>query len=175
MTDAIDRHASCDAEQTLRIERLLPGSLERVWAWLTEPALRAKWLADGPMEPRVGGRAELVWRNDDLAPPPAERPEGVPAENRMSCTITAWEPPQRLGFTWAGSGGVTFDLAPRGDRVLLTMTHARVEKRSSLLATAAGWHTHLDILEAVAEGRTPPRFWPSWTQLRTTYEALLPG
>ena len=35
---------------TLRIERLLPGPIERVWAYLTESDLRRKWLAAGEMQ-----------------------------------------------------------------------------------------------------------------------------
>ena len=32
---------------TLRIQRLLPGPIERCWAWLTDANLRRRWLADG--------------------------------------------------------------------------------------------------------------------------------
>ena len=35
---------------TLKIQRLLPGPIERVWAYLTESDLRRQWLAAGPME-----------------------------------------------------------------------------------------------------------------------------
>jgi len=48
---------------TLTIERLLPGPIERVWAYLTESELRRKWLAAGPMEMKVGAPFEFVWRN----------------------------------------------------------------------------------------------------------------
>ena len=34
---------------TLRIQRLLPGPIERVWAYLTESDKRATWLAAGAM------------------------------------------------------------------------------------------------------------------------------
>ena len=33
--------------QTVRFERLLPGPIERVWAYLTESEKRRKWLASG--------------------------------------------------------------------------------------------------------------------------------
>ena len=35
---------------TLKIERLLPGPIERVWSYLTESDLRRQWLASGRME-----------------------------------------------------------------------------------------------------------------------------
>ena len=36
---------------TVRIERTLPGPIERVWAYLVDPELRALWLATGDIEP----------------------------------------------------------------------------------------------------------------------------
>jgi uncharacterized protein YndB with AHSA1/START domain len=40
---------------TIRFERVLPGPIERVWAYLTESKERGKWLASGEMDLRVGG------------------------------------------------------------------------------------------------------------------------
>ena len=45
---------------TLTIQRLLPGSVDRVWAYLTESDLRRQWMAAGTMEMRVGAPFELV-------------------------------------------------------------------------------------------------------------------
>ena len=53
--------------RTLRIRRVLPGPIERVWAYLTELEKRGRWLAAGPMELRVGGRVELTFRNSELS------------------------------------------------------------------------------------------------------------
>ena len=61
---------------TLKIQRLLPGPIERVWAYLTESEERRKWLAAGEMEMRVGAPFEFVWRNDELSCPVGKRPEG---------------------------------------------------------------------------------------------------
>ena len=36
-------------DKSLRLQRRLPGPIERVWAYLTEPDKRATWLAGGPM------------------------------------------------------------------------------------------------------------------------------
>ncbi len=51
----------------VRFERLLPGPIERVWAYLTDPEKRATWLAAGPMELRVGGPVELNFHHADLS------------------------------------------------------------------------------------------------------------
>jgi hypothetical protein len=63
---------------TLRIQRLLPGPIERIWAYLTDSDLRSKWLAAGAMEMKVGAPVELVWRNEELNDPPSKRPAGFP-------------------------------------------------------------------------------------------------
>jgi len=52
---------------TLKIQRLLPGPIDRVWAYLTQSDLRRQWLAAGEMEMNVGTPFEFVWRNDELS------------------------------------------------------------------------------------------------------------
>jgi uncharacterized protein YndB with AHSA1/START domain len=55
-----DAFGSLSEDATLTLERLLPGSVDRVWAYLTESDLRRQWLAAGPMDLRVGGAVELA-------------------------------------------------------------------------------------------------------------------
>jgi uncharacterized protein YndB with AHSA1/START domain len=38
---------------TLEIKRLLPGPIERVWAYLTESDLRRQWFAAGEMDMKL--------------------------------------------------------------------------------------------------------------------------
>ncbi|HEX5183771.1 MAG TPA: SRPBCC family protein [Allosphingosinicella sp.] len=160
---------------TLRIQRLLPGPIERVWAYLTDSDLRAQWLAAGAMEPKVGAPFELVWRNDRLTDPPGERPEGFGAEHRMQSRILEIEPPRRLSFAFEGSGDVTFELEPRGDEVLLTLIHRRLPNRGMMLGVSSGWHAHLDVLAARARGEEPAPFWDEVRRLRSEYESRIPG
>ncbi len=138
---------------TLTIQRLLPGPIERVWAYLTEGELRRQWLAAGEMELKVGAPFEFVWRNDELSDPPGKRPAGFSEEHRMQSRITELDPPRKLSFTWQGSGDVSFELEPRGDRVLLTVIHRRLPNRATLLKVGPGWHNHLDVLVACATGK----------------------
>ena len=56
-------HAAVVAPRTVRLERILPGPIERVWAWLTESDERARWFAAGDMDLRAGGAMQLTWRN----------------------------------------------------------------------------------------------------------------
>lgn len=160
---------------TLRIQRLLPGPIERIWSYLTDGDMRRKWLAAGSMEMRVGAPFELVWRNDELNDPPSKRPPGFAEENRMQSHVTECDPPRRISFTWNNSGDVTFELEPKGTGVLLTVIHRRLPDRSTLLKVSAGWHMHLDILVARAGGAEPPAFWDGWTRLHAEYDRRLPA
>ncbi|QGM93538.1 SRPBCC family protein [Methylocystis rosea] len=160
---------------TLTIERLLPGPIERVWAYLTESELRRKWLAAGPMEMKVGAPFEFVWRNDELTDPPGQRPPDFGDEHRMQSRITEVDPPRKLAFAWQGSGDVSFELEPRGDHVLLTVIHRRLPDRATLLKVGAGWHMHLDILVARATGRNPAPFWEGWSRLQKEYDKRMPA
>src|SRR5208337_1249398 len=118
---------------TLKIQRLLPGPIERVWAYLTESDLRRRWLAAGQMEMKAGAPFELVWRNDELTNSPGRRPAGFSEEHRMQSRITELDPPRKIAFTWEGSGEVSFELEPKGEEVLLTVIHRRLPDREFLL------------------------------------------
>ena len=159
---------------TLRIERLLPGPIERVWAHLTDGDLRRRWLAAGAMH-ATGDSVELVWRNDELTDPPGERPEGFGSENRMQSRITAFDAPRRLGFTWGRHGSVLFELTEQGDAVLLVLTHSGIPDRSVLMSVGPGWHAHLDVLSSVLGGTQPQPFWDAVARLKADYAQRLPG
>ena len=159
---------------TLKIERLLPGPVERVWAYLTESDLRRQWLASGEMEMKVDAPFELVWRNSELTDPPGARPEGFGDEHRMESRITELHAPYRLAFTWRG-GEVTFGLEPKGDDVLLTLVHRRISDRANTVMIGAGWHMHLEILRARLSGEKPEPFWDGWARLKTEYDRRLPA
>lgn len=168
------------APDTVRIERMLPGPVERVWSYLTESDKRARWLASGEMELRVGGRVEHVFRNSELTendePPPPKYAQHA-GESRSYGTITACDPPRLLAYTWGGGeeSEVSFELAPVGDRVRLVLTHRRLATREDMIGVAGGWHAHLDILADRLEGRTPAGFWATHTRLEAEYEKLIPA
>jgi uncharacterized protein YndB with AHSA1/START domain len=173
---APDAYGVATAADTVRIERLLPGPIERVWGYLVESEKRRLWLAAGEIEPRVGGRVEHVFRNsaltehDDPAPP---KYAAIADEARMHGRVTACEPPRLLGYTWSEDDGepseVRFELAPLGAHVRLTVTHRRLASRELMLSVAAGWHTHLDILAAQLTGQRPEGFWRTHTRLEAEY------
>ena len=174
-------YATLVAADTVRFERILPGPIERVWAFLTQSDQRARWLAAGEMELRTGGSVELVFHNSELTEndsPPPEKYAQYGTESRMRGRITACEPPRLLAYTWEESSGedseVRFELGVQGDDVRLVLVHSRLPGRKQMLSVAGGWHTHLDILADRLDGRTPPGFWTTHTRLEAEYERRIP-
>lgn len=174
-------YGTVTAPGTVRIERVLPGPIERVWAYLTESDQRGTWLAAGVMDLRVGGRVELIFDNSALTenddPPPAKYAQYA-GESRMHGTITACDPPRLLSYTWGeeyGESEVRFELTPRAGKVLLVVTHRRLAAREEMISVAGGWHTHLGILGDRLAGRTPPGFWATHTRLEAEYERRIPA
>lgn len=168
-----DMHGTLTDGTTLRLQRRLPGPIERVWSYLTDSELRRQWLASGAMTLQAGTTFELVWRNDELSASSAERPDGFSAESRATCRFEEVDPPRRMRYLWPEVGEVTFELEPAGDEVLLTLTHRRLSGERMILNVCAGWHAHLALLVAHLEGKVAPSLWRTWKQRREEYQALL--
>ena len=93
----------------------------------------------------------------------------------MESKVIVADAPRKLVIAWNNTGNVTFELEPFGEGVLLTLTHAGFQTRSSLIGHSAGWHAHLDALEALAFDREPKAFWTQLTALRADYDSRLPA
>ncbi|MEL1264672.1 SRPBCC family protein [Pseudoxanthomonas putridarboris] len=176
-----DSYGTLIAPDTLRLQRSLPGPIERVWQYLTESGPRSRWLARGEMDLRPGGEVELMFQHDQLSEEQVPTPERYRTDDgchRQQGRILACEAPRLLSFTWreadGGDSEVRFDLAPEGDRVLLTITHSRLRSRGMLLSVSAGWHAHVGILVDRLEGREPRSFWPAHERLEAEYDRRLP-
>lgn len=162
----------------VRIERWLPGPVERIWAYLTDSEKRGKWLAPGEMELRVGGTVEHRFRHADLShektPPPKY---GAYEEGHVVYgTVLRCEPPHLLSYTW-GDGDedseVTFELVSEDHgEVKLIVTQRRLRSREGMANVAAGWHAHLGILIDHLEGRPPRGFWSTHGRLEAEYARL---
>ncbi len=166
--------------ELIYFERLLPGPIERVWAYLTESEKRGKWLAAGEIDMRVGGKIELTFNHENLTPHREQIPQKYKnhAEgSTMKGQITQLNPPRLLSYTWAEASGeseVTFELTPKGDEVLLKLTHRRLgDEQDTLISVAAGWHTHLGILVDKLYGRSPKGFWSVHARLEKEYKNSL--
>jgi uncharacterized protein YndB with AHSA1/START domain len=127
----------------VQFERQLPGPIERVWEFLTDPKRLPGWFGEGSIEPRPGGAVSLMG-------------------GHVRGIVTQWQPPRRLIYTWnvfaAGEtesqypeSYLTIALEPRGSEVALTLTHLPVLERFEK-QNAMGWHTFLDMLGAAVRG-----------------------
>ena len=92
----------------------------------------------------------------------------------MQCRIIELDPPRRLTFAWSDSGGVTMTSSRRASDVLLTADPPRHSGPRHAPHVSAGWHAHLDILDARLAGSEPAPFWDSWRRLRADYDARSP-
>jgi len=160
---------------TVKMERLLPGPVERVWAYLTESEKRATWLAAGEFDLRLGGTIRLEFDNcnlssDKVAPPKYKGREMGTFDGK----ITRLEPMRVLAYTWMWNGGdteVTYELTPRGKDVLLTIVHRRLAPRDLVLSVMSGWDVHTGILADVLNGIEPRPFWKTHSKLESEYAA----
>ncbi len=171
-----DNYGTLIEPTTLKIQRLLPGPVERIWAYLVESDKRRKWLAAGTMELKVGAPFELVWRNSELTDPPGKLLEGCSEEHRMPGHITALDPPRKIAFTFQNDTEVSIELKAQGSDVLLTLIHYRLPNRNFMLGVSGGWHAHLDVLDARVRGEEPSDpFWDRMSKLRDDYDRRLPA
>lgn len=173
-----EQHGKFTGPGEVRIVRTLPGPIERVWQYLTDPEKRARWICGGVLEQKAGGKVEFAMHHKNLAPnetPPAKyahvQDPGVTFEGH----VLRCEPPRLLVFTFGSDDSeVTFELTPQGKQVLLVLTHRTrgAEEQADLCNYASGWHSHLAILIALLDGTPRPPFWATHAKLVTEYEKL---
>ncbi|QJR11012.1 hypothetical protein DSM104443_02083 [Usitatibacter rugosus] len=163
--------AQAIATDTLRLERLLPGPIERVWSYLTDGEKRSQWFCGGSLEPREGGKSVLLFDHDKLSD------ESYPADfagmkgKSFTGTVLVYDPPRALGYTFENGGSeVLFELTPKGKDTLLVVTHRKVATRKDMVGFSSGWDTHLGILADLLAGQKPRGFWTTHQGLRKEYE-----
>lgn len=164
------------APGSVRFERVLRESIDRVWGYLTDPETRARWLAGGAMEQHVGGRVTLEFRHDtlsDVVDPAPDAYRSMAADGHVARgVVTSWDPRRRLAHTWEDGAEVSevgFELHDAGDAVRLTVVHRRLENRATVVDVAAGWDAHLSLLAAVVAGEPRPAFWSAFVASRARH------
>jgi uncharacterized protein YndB with AHSA1/START domain len=168
------------APDTIRLERHMPGPITRIWDYLTHPTLRGHWLAPGPMDLKEGGAYEMTFRHDELtphaeiAPPGMDSPKGFTLRGEvLECRF-----PSVLVLSWLPGGPdskVAFVLSSLHGQVRLSLVHNGLTDRATLAEAAAGWHAHLNVLEAKANSVTPPPFWKRFAEYHEEYIAKFSG
>lgn len=170
------------AEDSVRFVRLLPGPIERVWEFLVDGEKRGRWLCSGDTDQKIGGQITMTFRNSSLSKepdvPPPDKHKDLPEVVSFAGEITAWDPPNHFSHTWEFDkehSHVEYRLQAQGDKVLLTLTHTRLDGRAIKVDVSTGWHTHLDILVDVLEGDEPKAFWKRVCELEPVYEERIPS
>lgn len=172
-TNRNDDHATLINTTEVRFVRLLPGPIERVWAFITDPEKRQLWLAGGTTASTPGSSFQLKFENRRHELPG----ETVPEKHKehacaigSEATITRHEPPNVHAFIW-GEGEVIFELSPQDDQVKLILTHRKLPTNKELLSVSGGWHIHLAVLVSKLTGTPQPPFWSTLMALEEDYAA----
>ncbi|MCT7376165.1 SRPBCC family protein [Chelativorans salis] len=169
----VEVHGVVTAPDTVRIERLLPGPVERIWEYITQSEKRRQWLAAGEMELFVGGRVEHLFRHRELSSEPTpERYRHFEESPPMLGEVTEYDPPRLLAYRWPGDNGeseIIFELFSEGARVRLVLTHRRLPDTETMVSVASGWEAHLGILVDRLSGQKPRGFWSAHAGLEKAY------
>jgi uncharacterized protein YndB with AHSA1/START domain len=166
-------HATLIEPGTVKMERLLPGPVERVWAYITDSKKRALWLAAGEFDLRLGGEIRLEFDNSRLPNDGDVSKYKDKGKGHFEGKITRLEPMRVLAHTWnmGGDTEVTYELTPRGKDVLLTVVHRRLAPRDRVLGVMGGWDVHTGILADILNGVAPRPFWKTHGELESVYAA----
>jgi uncharacterized protein YndB with AHSA1/START domain len=136
-----------DPSPEIRLSMTVAASPEKVFRALIEPEALNRWLAkDAKVEPRVGGKFDLGWKESDL------EHEGAAME------IVAIVPNEKLEITWPDWRGdtsvptqsVTWLLEPDGDGTRVTLVHAGFIRTVDLGDYPFGWGYFLSQMAEVA-------------------------
>jgi uncharacterized protein YndB with AHSA1/START domain len=167
-------HASI-TNDTLRIERVLPGPIERVWSYLIDGKKRALWFAGGEFEPRAGGKGVLEFNHTRLSDEPTPEKWAGTDGFTSDVVVVRIEAPRVLVWSWTEgerTSELSIELTAQGDKVLLVLTQSPVKGREDLTNYGSGWHTHLDTLQDRLEGVKPRGFWTNFARLQKEYEQM---
>jgi uncharacterized protein YndB with AHSA1/START domain len=175
--DVMDNYATRPDQQSVQFMRILPGPIEKIWAYIADGKKRGEWFASGDLPP-VGQTFELRFKHSELSPnqaPPPEQFKEMDATGHVGRErLLALEPPHRMVISFGLEKGVAseveFKLTEEGDKVRLTLTHSKIPDRAYAVGVSGGWHSHLAILQYKAEGKVPPAFWDIWREIDGAYD-----
>jgi len=149
------------ANRDLVLIRELRGSIEDVWASLTESERTGRWFASWTGDGRVGGAITLTLVAEEGAPTSA-------------ATIEACEPPTRLAVRTVDASGtweLEVTLEPLGsERTRLTFVH-HLSASDQAEQTGPGWEYYLDRLDASRTDQPMPDFGDYWPSMGPYYAA----
>ncbi len=156
-TDRLGTVTVEDGRPVLRYERHMPHPPARVWRALTESEELQHWLpCDIVGDRREGAELRLPFWPDHVE---AYELDEEPLPGR----ILVWQPPETFEWTW-DTDRLRFELEPAGEGTVLRFTtwvgdprghgvDGSPDDATGTTSAAAGWHTCLDHLEVLLDGR----------------------
>ncbi len=177
MSTLLDKDGVVLDASTIRFERLLPGPIERVWAYLTESEKRRQWFAAGEYELKKGGKANLFFQHKNISRPGTEAPEQFrkmhEEGHNWDGKILEVDAPRLLIMTFGEHSEVTYELTEQSKgEVLLTLTHTKLTL-NDMKNVGPGWHAHLAILAGRLNDRDDVDFWALWLKMQKHYGEML--
>jgi uncharacterized protein YndB with AHSA1/START domain len=173
----MSEHGIADTPTSVRIERRLPGPIERVWSYIVDGEKRALWFAGGDFEPKVGGAANFIFDHGKLSDEPTPEAWKAFEGQTASGEVTRYEPNRVFAYKgdWGGETEVIFELTPAGDDVILAIRQTRLEDAGKKAAYGSGWHAYLDTLEDRLRNVKPRGFWTNFEKRQAEYAERFPG
>src|SRR5665213_3192538 len=83
---------------TVRIERLLPAPIERVWDYFSRPEYVSTWLMECTLEPKLHGLISL--KSEPIPEGSIENVQVEPHVTTIRGLISEFDPPRSIAFTW---------------------------------------------------------------------------
>jgi uncharacterized protein YndB with AHSA1/START domain len=145
---------------SVRYERTFNVRNDELWKALTNVARITEWMLTEAMDfdPRVGGSVHYFWGGTD----------------ESKGTISVFDPPRALEYSWnegASTSMVRFELREIDEGSVLTLHHDRITS-DDIRGISAGWHTHLEILQALFSGDNV-EFRPRFDALAPIYDEVI--
>lgn len=150
-----------DSAYEAKLTRVIEHSQDDVWAMLTNPSRIVDWLAPGSIELRIGGAARLNFVDSGIV---------------IDSTVTQYDPPRLLEYSWSGPGEplrpLRWELSSTGSSTQLTLT-LQAPLDEDIARSCAGWEAHLMMLLAAIEG-VPINFpFERFVETRKKYDDML--
>lgn len=139
MDATLERHGN---RYTLRVERQLQGSIDKVWRAVTDPTFLLRWFpCDVTGEWSVGAPLRFEFREGE---------GGETEERYLRGKVLAVEAPHLLEFSW-GPDLLRFELESEGHGCLFRLSHT-FDDPAWGARNAAGWEICVENLDLLLQG-----------------------
>jgi uncharacterized protein YndB with AHSA1/START domain len=132
-----------NGRSTLRFDRLLGHSRDRVWIAVTDPQELVHWFPTAVVyEPRVGAPMQFDFGGREAL-------DVYPGE------VLEWDPPSVFAFAW-GEDVLRFELVEEDGATRLLFSHSFAHEPGREARDAAGWEACFEAFDALLDGDADP-------------------